>query len=78
MVIKFQHIPTVDFGLNVLKVVNLMKTRNVQTNQKKFENTELLALLDENSTFNATQAIICKRLYAIGMIQKEGKWLPRE
>jgi len=49
---------------------------------KKFEGTELQALLDENSTqtlqelsaaLNVTPMAVSKRLHAMGKIQKEGK-----
>jgi len=54
---------------------------------KKFEDTDLQALLDENSTqtlqelsaaLNVTSMAVSKRLRAMGKIQKEGKWLPHE
>lgn len=54
---------------------------------KKFEDTELQALLDENSAqtlqelsaaLNVTPMAVSKRLHAMGKIQKEGKWVPHE
>lgn len=54
---------------------------------KKFENADLQALLDKDSTqtlkqlakaLNVTQSTISERLHALGKIQKEGKWVPYE
>ena len=54
---------------------------------KKFEDAEVQALLDEDSTqtlkhlakaFRVDQGNISRRLHAIGKIQKEGKWVPYE
>ena len=54
---------------------------------KKFEDAELQALLDEDSTktlkqlakaLEVDQGTISRRLHTIGKIQKEGKWLPYE
>lgn len=54
---------------------------------KKFQDEELEALLNEDScqtqeelaiALDVTQTTVCKRLQAIGMIQKEGNWLPYE
>ena len=54
---------------------------------KKFEDAELQALLDEESTQTLKQlakalevdrGTISRRLHAIGKIQKEGKWVPYE
>ena len=53
----------------------------------KFEDTELQALLDEDSAqtqkelahrLGVTEAAISKRLHAMGKIQKEGRWVPHE
>lgn len=52
---------------------------------KKFEDAELQALLDEDSTqtekqlaetLEVAQSTISERLKAMGKIQKEGKWVP--
>lgn len=54
---------------------------------KKFEDDELEALLDEDpcqtleelaSSLNVTQSAVSIRLKAMGMIQKQGNWLPHE
>ena len=54
---------------------------------KKFEDNELLALLDENpcQTLNelarelgVAESSVSSRLHALGKIRKEGKWLPHE
>lgn len=54
---------------------------------KKFEDTKLQALLNENSAqtlqelsaaLNITPMAVSKRLHAMGKIQKKGKWLPHE
>lgn len=54
---------------------------------KKFEDAELQALLDQDSTqterqlaeaLNVTRACVSRRLHALGKIQKEGKWVPHE
>ena len=54
---------------------------------KRFEDEDLESLLKEDSTqtekelakqLNVTQAAISKRLHAMKMIQKEGKWIPHE
>lgn len=54
---------------------------------KKFEDTELQALLDEDDTLSQEQmaemldidrAAISRRLKAMGKIQKCGKWVPHE
>lgn len=52
---------------------------------KTFEDSELEALLDEDSaqtqeelasTLGVTRQAISKRLHALGMIQKQGTWVP--
>lgn len=54
---------------------------------KKFEDVELQALLDEDSSqtqkqlaeaLQVDQATVSRRLHALGKIQKEGKWVPYE
>lgn len=54
---------------------------------QKVENDDLQALLDEDSAqtqrelsdkLGITQQAVSKRLYAMGKIQKEGKWVPHE
>ena len=54
---------------------------------KKFENEELVALLDEDCCqtqeelaefLGVTQAAISKRLKATGYVQKQGDWVPHE
>ena len=54
---------------------------------KKCEDTELQALLNENSAqtlqelsraLNVTPMAVSKRLHAMEKIQKEGKWVPHE
>ncbi|VVC42845.1 Transposase, type 1 [Cinara cedri] len=54
---------------------------------KKFEDGELQALLDENSAqtlkelsnnLEVYESTVSRRLYPMGKIQKEGKWLPHE
>jgi len=54
---------------------------------KKFEDTELQALLNENSAqtlqelsavLNVTLMAVSKRLHAMGKIQKKGQWVPHE
>lgn len=54
---------------------------------KKFEDTHLQALLDEDSTstqsqlaelLNVGRSTISERLHAMGKIWKEGKWVPHE
>jgi histone-lysine N-methyltransferase SETMAR len=54
---------------------------------KKFQDEELEALLDEDScqtleelagALNVDESTVSKRLKAMGMIQKEGNWLPHE
>jgi transposase len=54
---------------------------------KKFEDTELQALLDEDDTqtqeqlsevLNVDRTTVSKRLKAMGKIQKCGKWVPHE
>jgi [histone H3]-lysine36 N-dimethyltransferase SETMAR len=54
---------------------------------KKFEDEELEALLDEDSTrtlkelaevLGVAHATVSTRLYALGMIQKQGNWVPYE
>ena len=55
--------------------------------EKVFEDAELKALLDQDSCQNqkelarslgVTQSAISKRLKAMGMIQKQGNWVPYE
>lgn len=55
--------------------------------EKKFEDTDLQAILDEDATLsekmmaqmlNVTQQTISNRLRAMGKIQKEGKWVPHK
>ena len=55
--------------------------------EKVFEDTELEALLEQDSCQNqeklalslgVTQQAILKRLKAMGMIQKQGNWVPYE
>ena len=55
--------------------------------EKNFEHSELEALLAENScqkqeelaeSLGVTQQVISKRLKAMGMIQKQGNWVPYE
>lgn len=52
---------------------------------RKFEDSELQELLDEDDTqtqkqladaLYVGQAAVSRRLHAMGLIQKEGKWLP--
>ncbi|EGI60973.1 Mariner Mos1 transposase, partial [Acromyrmex echinatior] len=52
---------------------------------KKFEDAELQALLEEDSCLsfdklakelNVDRSTIGKRLHAMGMVQKEGNWVP--
>ena len=52
---------------------------------KKFEDAELQALLEEDSClsldrlakeFNVVRSTVGKRLHAMGMVQKEGNWVP--
>lgn len=54
---------------------------------KKFEDAELEALLDEDPcqtetqlamALSVTQQCISQRLHAMGMVQKQGNWLPHE
>lgn len=54
---------------------------------KKFEDSELQALLDENSTqtleelsaaLQVDKSTVSRRLHAMGKILKEGKWVPHE
>lgn len=65
---------------------------NVQDKERpgqptKFEDAELQAILDENATLsenkmaemlNVNQTTISRRLYALGKIRKEGKWVPHK
>ena len=68
-------------------VILAWKTKNVLGSQKKFEDEELEALLDEDcfqtqeeraESLGVTQAAVSKRLKAAGYIQKQGNWVPHE
>ncbi|UYV74405.1 CNOT6L [Cordylochernes scorpioides] len=61
--------------------------RNTESRPKKFEDEELQALLDEDNdqtqeqlaaSLKVTRQAVSLCLYAMGKIQKEGKWLPHE
>ena len=61
------------------------KERSGQPN--KFEDSELQALLDENSAqtqkglankLGVSDRAVGKRLHTMGKIHKEGKWMPHE
>lgn len=54
---------------------------------KKFEDAELEALLDEDpcqteeelaETLNVDQSTVSRRLHKMGMVQKQGNWVPYE
>jgi len=74
-------------GFKSLRTVNLTsKTKNVAKG-RKYEDTELEALLNEDScqtqkelalTLGVTQQTISYRLKSLGMIQKQGNWIPYE
>ncbi|UYV75708.1 SETMAR [Cordylochernes scorpioides] len=60
---------------------------NTENPQKKFEDEELQALLNEDDaqtqeqladSLNVTRQAVSLRLYTVEKIQKEGKWLPHE
>jgi len=61
-----------------------LKNKECSDQLKKFEDTILQALLDENSTrtleelakaLNINESTVSDHLYAMGKIQKEGKWI---
>jgi len=61
--------------------------KNVEKASKKFEGSELQALLDENDTqtqqqltdqLNVTREAVPIHLKSMGKIQKMGKWVPHE
>lgn len=64
-----------------------MKDKERPGQPKKFEDTELQAILDEDDTLtqqqmaealNVARSTISTRLKAMGKIQKCGKWVPHE
>ena len=72
-----------EIGFDVSKVViSTSAKKTVENHRKKFEDAELQALLDDDSTqtlkqlakaLSIDQGTISRRLHAIGKIQKEGK-----
>ena len=75
---RFQHFKNGDFDV---------EDRHSGEREKVFEDTELEVLLEQDSCQNqgelarslgVTQQAISKRLKAMGMIQKQGNWVPYE
>ena len=74
-------------GFNALRTVILMSKTGIGGREKIFEDAELEPLLEQDSCQNqeelarslgVTQQTISKRLKAMGMIQKQGNWVPYE
>ena len=88
MVTMLQLINHVGYGFDVSRMVILaLKVSLAVDSQKKFGNKELEALLDEDptrtqeelaDTFRVTQEAVSVRLKSMGMIQKQGDWVPYE
>ena len=72
-------------GFNASRTVILIEDRH-SGREKVFEDAELEALLEQDSCQNqeelarslGVQQTISKRLKAMGMIQKQGNWVPYE
>ena len=74
-------------GFNASRTVILTSKTSIAVEEKVFEDAELKALLDQDSCQNqeelarslgVTQQAILKRLKVMGMIQKQGNWVPYE
>ncbi|GFS95170.1 mariner Mos1 transposase [Trichonephila clavipes] len=71
----------------ILKSLNFSLPQHGGGREKVFEDAELEALLDQDScqtqqelsgSLGVTQQAISKRLKVMGMIQKQGNWVPYE
>jgi len=74
-------------GFNASRMVILTSKTGIAVEERRFSNAELEALLEQDSCQNQeklarslgmTQQAISKRLKAMGMIQKQGNWVPYE
>ena len=85
MLCRKQH---AEFGLDTSKVIILMlKIKNTLAHRKKFKDEELEALLHEDScqlqaelpeSLEVGHTTVSKHLKALGMVQKQGHWVPYE